>query len=852
MAETEESMRIMASIPLKYTYALKSKSISGLLYQSDTGLWRDVDPSNDYIASVLPQQSSSQFQIIDGVSNFKDLLSTGVKLSIMDSRRNGPFLEFAIQGVDEKASSCVEQHKDILKRYQTFDVKTIVQDQSNRALFTQYGLNDDFRVQLDAVAKFCNVEIVISKQQHSFNLTSVSNRSNPKPSDIYIYIVGSSEDTVFAETRIIILLDNVQKLFVDSCTLGLSMIPVVGGVGFGTFKAIAKETGVNLYLPNLVQQFHSNSPLHKSDDIFFSGLEAEVSLAKKLITEVKQKLESQLFYKNIEVLKYKKDLVLVSKQSELSSIMYKYGVFIETSPLGFDGSTVHFQGHSTESIENAIYDFCSLTNDIYVADISFHIDSSSGESFEPVTPSLETKEVEELLDRLSVASGVTIYFDLELGSFKIVGSRDNLIRALKMFQTSSLQLYSGAVSASIVLNVELGLSFHEFISGKKNGKISKITNGSHSFINFHPLNEYSMLVELRTDDFNDFFHAYSQLQDELPSEVKFYIPESFHRQIIGTGGSLIQSIMRKYNVFVKFSNTYDLKNNAKSLVRYDNVIIRCPSKNASNIPLVKNELNGLLINNENITFFNTYLKISRNQYHLFNFDKIQEIEKKTSTFIKFPAVEPDDFAIIEVLGTESFSINATRLLSLELAESYEFRLARSPNFHKVVTDSNVSYVEKIKVPLKLLYNFEIMASDSRTAELGSYHSIIISYLPGSDIHLGEVIGHVTAFLREYDFMIVDRTSLSNSDLIISGSAERFSASKPQSITQPAPGTLSTRFTGVPSGITNLSFTASQPRQLWQLPNKNVNDFAVSQPVIVQPFTQYVSAKRTHCHSLNKH
>ncbi|CEP21350.1 KH domain-containing protein YLL032C [Cyberlindnera jadinii] len=822
MAETEQSKRIMASIPLKYTYALKSKSISGLLYQSDTGLWRDVDPSNDYIASVLPQQSLSQFQIIDGVSNFNDLLSSGVKLSIMDSRRNGRF------------------SSSQYKRYQTFDVQTIVQDQSNRALFTPYGLNDDFRAQLDAVAKFCNVEILISKQQHSFNLTSVSNRSNPKPSDIYIYIVGSSEDTVFAETRIIILLDNVQKLFVDSCTLGLSMIPVVGGVGFGTFKAIAKETGVNLYLPNLVQQFHSNSPLHKSDDIFFSGLEAEVSLAKKLITE------------NIEVLKYKKDLVLVSKQSELSSIMYKYGVFIETSPLGFDGSTVHFQGHSTESIENAIYDFCSLTNDIYVADISFHIDSSSGESFEPVTPSLETKEVEQLLDRLSVASGVTIYFDLELGSFKIAGSRDNVIRALKMFQTSSLQLYSGAVSASIVLNVELGLSFHEFISGKKNGKISKITNGSHSFINFHPLNEYSMLVELRTDDFNDFFRAYSQLQDELPSEVKFYIPESFHRQIIGTGGSLIQSIMRKYNVFVKFSNTYDLKNNAKSLVRYDNVIIRCPSKNASNIPLVKNELNGLLINNENITFFNTYLKISRNQYHLFNFDKIQEIEKKTSTFIKFPAVEPDDFAIIEVLGTESFSINATRLLSLELAESYEFRLARSPNFHKVVTDSNVSYVEKIKVPLKLLYNFEIMASDSRTAELGSYHSIIISYLPGSDIHLGEVIGHVTAFLREYDFMIVDRTSLSNSDLIISGSAERFSASKPQSNTQPEHGTLNTRFTGAPSGITNLSFTASQPRQLWQLPNKNVNDFAVSQPVIVQPFTQYVSAKRTHGHSLNKH
>ena len=45
------------------------------------------------------------------------------------------------------------------------------------------------------------------------------------------------------------------------------------------------------------------------------------------------------------------------------------------------------------------------------------------------------------------------------------------------------------------------------------------------------------------------------LQDELPAEISFHIPESYHRRIIGKGGASVQDVMRRHSAFVKFSST---------------------------------------------------------------------------------------------------------------------------------------------------------------------------------------------------------------------------------------------------------------------------------------------------------
>lgn len=838
-ANSSTSDSLYAAIPLKYTSLVRSKT-QGYLYESNTGLWRDLKANDTLVLSQIAQNLSGNYKIIDNFAGLDAQLSqllANEYLAVSESRGNEQLLHLKI---DSSSDQTIKEHSRLLQRYQKVDFKTLLVDRGKfRTVFTPTGIAQDFQDSLTQLAHFCEVEILISAKVEYFNL-SINQESQPDLLDqnLYIYILGDSDDTTFAETRIRILLDNYLDLFVDSVEVPLSMIPLVGGVSFGDFRAIAKETGVNIYLPSILPELAQNSKRHNLDNIYLSGLEAQVLLAKKFLLGIVEKRKDEVFYKNIDILKFKKDSILLNFKDDISSIMCKYGVFIQLPPLGADESTIHFQGTTSELVERAIVDFTTLTNEIFLTNVWFHKDTSSNGHFDPADLNVNAGELYDLVSRISIVSNVSIYVNKDAASFEFWGSRDDSLKAIKQFNRYANQLYND-FKPEIEFKIELGVSYHEFISGKKNGKISKIMNNfKTSTINFEPLNEYSLLVDLKSIDFNEFLNSYEQLQNEFPSEIRFYIPEAFHRQIIGTGGSLIQSIMRKYNVFIKFSNSYDLKNNFKSPIRFDNVIIRCPSKNSSNIPLVKNELNSLLINNENTTFFNTYFKLSRNQFRLFDFNKIQQIEKKTSTFVRFPNSEPNDYALVEVLGTENHSVNATKLFINELAESYEFKITYSKKFHQIINDTNESYVEKIKVPFKILYNFEIMGIDNKTEESVPYHSIILSFLPESDLFLEDAITYLTSFLRENEFMILDRGELSNNDSIIHGSASRYTQFnqnnyniKLNAKSHSAGGFYDTNFSKYP--LSDVPVQLPQSQQLFQLPNLHER-ILVSQPTLVQP------------------
>ncbi|CCH45049.1 hypothetical protein BN7_4627 [Wickerhamomyces ciferrii] len=836
------------AIPLQYTYLIKSDR-SRYLYESSTGLWSDIDPSNTFILSQLTDKANTSYKIIDNFNRINSNLDPQhEQVSICDSRGNEHLLNLKIA---HKGEAIHKKHSQLLENYQKVDFKTLLVDKGKfKGIFQEGNIAPDFKILLDELANYGGVEILVSKEIEHFNVSLAFEPPNDLiDQNIYIYILGDSDDTTFAETRLRILLDNYLDLFVDSVDIPLSLLPLVGGVSFGDFRAIAKETGVNIYLPSLLPELYHHSKKRNLNSVYLSGLEAQVLLAKKLMLDIIEKRKTNIIYKNISMLKYKKDSTLLSKKDDVSSVMYKHGVFIQLPPLGSKDTTVHFQGCSSDLIERAIVDFTNFSNEIIYANLWFHKDTIENNYHTPADLNVNVEELQDLVSRISIASNVTIYINVFNASFQIIGSQDDILKAVKLFSSYSKQLYLDCECA-IDAKIELGLAYHEFISGKKNGKISKIMNNfKTSTINFEPLNDYSLLVDLKSVDFNDFINAYDQLQNEFPSEVRFYIPESFHRQIIGTGGSLIQSIMRKYNVFIKFSNSYDLKNNFKSHVRYDNVIVRCPFKNSSNIPLVKNELNNLLINNENTTFFNTFFKISRNQFRLFDFDKIQQIEKKTSTFVRFPNTEPNDFQLVEVLGTENHSANATKLFVNELAESYEFKISFSKKFNDTFTDLNKEFVEKIKVPFKILYNFEIMGLDRKTTSLVPYHSLILSFLPESDLFLEDAITHLTGFLRENEFMIIDRGELSNADTIVQGSASRYSQfsqnynnvksgnpfNKQHGSAGQVHANYDTNFSKYPfqPPSTTLPLQLPQSQQLYQLPNSQER-IMVSQPTIVQP------------------
>lgn len=97
----------------------------------------------------------------------------------------------------------------------------------------------------------------------------------------------------------------------------------------------------------------------------------------------------------------------------------------------------------------------------------------------------------------------------------------------------------------------------------------------------------NLFLILIADSLSEFSNTFAMVINELPAEESFFVPEVYHRPVIGAGGSIIQATMKRYNVFVRFSNSFFLPQNDLSHARYDNVIIRCPFKNVSTIQRLK-------------------------------------------------------------------------------------------------------------------------------------------------------------------------------------------------------------------------------------------------------------------------
>ncbi|GMG56525.1 unnamed protein product [Ambrosiozyma monospora] len=211
-------------------------------------------------------------------------------------------------------------------------------------------------------------------------------------------------------------------------------------------------------------------------------------------------------------------------------------------------------------------------------------------------------------------------------------------------------------------------------------------------------------------------------EDELPTMLTFNVPESFHRQIIGVGGQTVQTIMRKFNVFIKFSNSFEMSdktldemhsnqatNYQQSFIRKNNVVIKCPAKNKSQIPVAKLELEKLVekvtLNSYNCTIINLNyaqwkLLTSWQLNKFFNLNRrkptnfITELEKMTNTYIKFPRLDEVDGGVasvegipLEIYGVDNNSKTCAAELNKYVPYEYEFTLSKSSLFKQLINVS---------------------------------------------------------------------------------------------------------------------------------------------------------------------
>lgn len=170
----------------------------------------------------------------------------------------------------------------------------------------------------------------------------------------------------------------------------------------------------------------------------------------------------------------------------------------------------------------------------------------------------------------------------------------NMVMDLDIIKVSPLIYFIHTVTLTKVqsfqheirFQIELSNDHREFISGKKNGKINKIMQTTNVKIKFETFNDHNFLIDIAGPD-NSVLQGLTLLQEELPAEISFHVPEAYHKRIIGVGGRSIQRIMKKYGVYVKFSNAEEFAALGGYNDNDDNVVARTPAKNAINLDNLK-------------------------------------------------------------------------------------------------------------------------------------------------------------------------------------------------------------------------------------------------------------------------
>lgn len=214
-------------------------------------------------------------------------------------------------------------------------------------------------------------------------------------------------------------------------------------------------------------------------------------------------------------------------------------------------------------------------------------------------PTLNATQVTAIIKQVSNTTGAEVVFKsmcFEMhGLEHEVRNAVTLIMELDIVKVGSspgrciildLNLPMQAFHHEIRFQIELANEHREFISGKKNGKINKIMQTTNVKIKFETFNEYNFLIDIAGNDVS-ILQGLTLLQEELPAEISFHVPESYHKRIIGVGGRSIQRIMKKYGVYVKFSNAEEFAAMGGYNDNDDNVVARTPAKNAINLDNLK-------------------------------------------------------------------------------------------------------------------------------------------------------------------------------------------------------------------------------------------------------------------------
>ncbi|ORZ21442.1 hypothetical protein BCR42DRAFT_320769 [Absidia repens] len=510
-------------------------------------------------------------------------------------------------------------------------------------------------------------------------------------------ITGLPHNVELARIRLLVALDELMNLHSDVLRIPRKLHYLICGRKRVTLQPIVDETLINIYFPPPFPAFDTAtmSTIDGDDDIiddeppiFITGDTANVSRVKDMLTKLANQKAKSMYHKDTNLDARKLDWMQLHRRDELCQIMHDNGSFISLPPLGSKLNTVTVYAENRVNAERTLRSINFLACYIYEACFYFHDQDGlyADANFFNSISNLAT-----LTTTLSQVSGAEVAYRTDPGCIQVFGT-ERAVRNVyqRLHETTFLKIFH----QDTVFNVELSNDQREFISGKKNGKINKIMKTSGAKIKFLPFGEYNFVLEVESTNFIKALDGLTLLQEELPAEISFYVPETYHKRIIGVGGKNIQRIMKKYGVYVKFSNAEEFASLGGYYGNEDNVVARTPMKNQINLDNLRHAVMDLITPKDK-DFVVQHLSIPFRRHRTLLRDYrtyLQEVSKKTSVKIIWPNHELAN-DVVTLVGPQSNLDSATQMVRQMVSDVYRFSVPLSAELVTVL--SSTAFKEQV-------------------------------------------------------------------------------------------------------------------------------------------------------------
>ncbi|KAH3023715.1 hypothetical protein KXV89_009048 [Aspergillus fumigatus] len=635
----------------------------------------------------------------------------------------------------------------ILLRCATVDVDIhLIMDGSTK------GVRSSVLEHLDTLAAYTGTDIFLLRPKFRDSDSSVVSSygyasDNGLDHRFRVSIYGDMESAEHAKTRVLIMIDQILKRHVDAMRLELTMHTLVCGRTRKNIKLIEAATGTAIYFPPPFPRIFGYTPpgAHRrsEDEVYITGdTQEQIARAKQKLRELVMGVK--IYVKDVIVNSNKIDNILLDRLDKVRKVMEMNGSYVLFPQLGSQRGLVRIQGTEVLHVERTVREIMALAGQFYSA--SWWIimpDPSQGGFRAPSAADIRT-----MLSDICTNSGAEVSFDNL--TFTINGSDDAVKSAMMVVNQIPFVKRS---QYQMRVKIELANEHKEFVSGKKNGKINKIMGQSNVQIIFDGFNEYNFYIDVCGNQYESTKNGLDLVEQEMPASISFHVPDQYHKRIIGIGGQHIQRIMKKYSVFVKFSNAMDRGGMGKEDddIKVDNVICRTPARNAQSLDLVKQEIMDM-VEKVDAEYVSERVVINR-LYHrelLARMAEIDELEKKWNCKIEFPSTELAS-DVVTISGPEYQVPQAVDALLGMVPESHELLFQSSQELRDFF--KSPEFREDVCCKLKEQYEVDTSVDANPESPISETGSASSTFAPEDRVVLGYTRNNAGGLKDAIDFLI---------------------------------------------------------------------------------------------------